>query len=205
MKNIIIGAASFLIAILLIMVVYTVQGRETRNEEIQDGLSGAMTAAGEQMKETGAYGSDKAFAAAFTENLMQQMDSVSDVTVSILEADSEKGIISAEVTQTYQHPNGKEGKTSCMRTLVLDRENEELLQLKKSVIAVFYTEQDLEEDHLYKTQLLLEGEKINVPKDPKKDGYVFVEWRDAKTEERADLEAGAPKEDTYYYAVWREA
>ena len=81
MKNIIIGAASFVIALILIMTVYTLQGRENRSEEIHDGITNAMTAAGEQMKENGSYGSDEEFSAAFIENLMQQMDSASNVEV----------------------------------------------------------------------------------------------------------------------------
>lgn len=206
MKNIIIGAASFVIALLLIMTVYTFQGREARNEEIHDGLSNAMTAAGEQMKENGAYDSDEAFETAFIENLMQQLDSTSDVEVDILNADSEKGIISAEVTETYEHPNGEEGKVSCKTTLILDREDESVAEEKKknSYLASFYTEQDLKSDSLYKTSLLIKGQTVRVPKDPEKEGHVFVEWRNARTNEKADFEEGISQEEIYY-AVWKEA
>ena len=204
MKNIIIGAASFVIALLLIMTVYTLQGRESRSEEIHDGITNAMTAAGEQMKENGSYGSDEEFSAAFIENLMQQMDAASNVEVSILKADSEKGILSAEVTQTYQHPNGKEGKVSCMRTLVLDREDETLRQEQKSHVVSFYTERDVNEDSLYKTSLLPEGEKVKVPKAPEKEGYVFFGWKDAMTNENADFTEGI-HEEKVFYAVWKEA
>lgn len=206
MKNIIIGAASFVIALLLIMTVYTFQGREARNEEIHDGLSNAMTAAGEQMKEGGAYESDAAFETAFLENLMQQLDSSSNVEVTVLRADSQKGVISAEVTETYEHPNGKEGKVSCKRTLILDREDESVAEEKKknSYLASFYTEQGLKEDSLYKTSLLLKGQRVKVPKDPEKEGYAFVEWRNARTNEKADFTEGISQEEIYY-AVWKEA
>lgn len=204
MKNIIIGAASFIIALLLIMTVYTLQGRENRSEEIHDGITNAMTAAGEQMKENGSYGSDEEFSAAFIENLMQQMDSASNVEVSILKADSGKGILSAEVTQTYRHPNGKEGKVSCMRTLILDREDETLRQMKKSYVASFYTKEDETADSLYKTSLLTEGEKVKVPKAPEKEGYVFLEWRDAATGQSADFTEEV-FEEKVFYAVWKEA
>lgn len=206
MKNIIIGTASFLIAVLLILLVYTFQGREVRNEEIHDGLSNAMSVAVEQMKEQGAYESDGALEAAFLENLMQQLDSSSNVEVTVLQADSGKGVISAEVTETYQHPNGKEGKVSCKRTLILDREDESVAEAKKrnSYLVRFYTEQDMKEDSLYKTSLLIKGEKVNVPREPEKEGYLFVEWNNARTNEKADFTEGICQEEIYY-AVWREA
>lgn len=204
MKNIIIGAASFVICLLLLFTVYTLQGRENRSEEIHDGITNAMTAAGEQMKENGSYGSDEEFSAAFIENLMQQMDSASNMEVSILKADSGKGILSAEVTQTYRHPNGKEGKVSCMRTLILDREDETLRQEQKSHVVSFYTERDVNADSLYKTSLLTEGEKVKVPKAPEKEGYVFLEWRDAATGQSADFTEEV-FEEKVFYAVWKEA
>lgn len=205
MKNLIIGAASFVIALLLIMTVYTFQGREARNEEIHDGLSNALSAAGEQMKESGAYESDGAFEAAFVENLMQQLDSSSNVEVSVLSADSEKGVISAEVTETYQHPNKEEGKVSCKRTLILDREDESLIQEKKSYPVSFYLDQYLKEEELYKSSILLEGEQIRQPQAPEKEEYIFVEWRDARTKEKAVFEEETGiHEDKIYYAVWKE-
>lgn len=205
MKNLIIGAASFVIALLLIMTVYTFQGREARNEEIHDGLSNALSAAGEQMKEQGAYESDEAFETAFIQSLMQQLDSSSNVEVTVLKADSEKGIISAEVTETYEHPNGKEGKTSCKRTLILDREDESLIQEKKSYPVSFYLDQYLKEEELYKTSILLEGELLRQPQTPEKEGYIFLEWRDARTKEKAVFEEETGiHEDKIYYAVWKE-
>lgn len=206
MKNIVIGTAAFIMALLLIMIVYTFQGRETRNEEIQDGISNAMTAAGEHMKEDGAYDSDQEFEAAFVESLLQQIDSSSNVEVTVLKADHEKGIISAEVTETYQHPNGKTGKVSCKRTLILDREDEKIAEerKKKSYLVTFYAEEDLKDENLYKTALLLEGQTIKVPKNPEKKGFIFVGWKNARTNEMADFTESVYQEELYY-AVWKEA
>lgn len=201
MKNIIIGAASFVIALLLIMTVYTLQGRETRNEEIQDGLSNAMTAAGEQMKETGAYESDEELAAAFTEHLMLQMDSASDVDVTILGADHEKGVISAEVAETYTHPNGKEGKASGKRTIILDRKKEETEKGSHNV--KFYLDSTQTEETLYKTATLKEGEPLTEPQEPEgEEGKQFAGWKDAGTGQMAVFGAGI-LEETILYAVWR--
>ncbi|MCI8327441.1 MAG: hypothetical protein HFI37_06665 [Lachnospiraceae bacterium] len=156
------------------------------------------------MKEPETYKSNESLEAAFLGNLIQQLDSSSEVEVHVLKADKEKGIISAEVTETYRHPNGKEGKVSCRRTFVLDQRDESLLREKKSYLINFYAEGDLKEDNLYKSSLLLEGEEIKEPKVPEKKEHIFLEWRNARTHEKAEFNGGVYQEENFY-AVWTEA
>lgn len=200
MKNIIIGVSSFIVLILLVLTLYTIQGRAGREEEIQDGLSNAMKAAGEGMRKGGPYESREAFEAAFVENLMQELDSASDVEAAILTADHEKGIICAQLTETFQHPNGKTGKVSCQRTLFIEKEAPE--EEKKCYTATFYLDQDFTPENLYKTVLVLEGEQIKAPAAPQKEGAVFAGWKSVSTGEAADFTKEVHQEEAFY-AVWR--
>lgn len=203
MKNITIGIGSFIIILLLILILYTMQGRGAREEEIKDAITNAMESAGEQMKENGAYGTDQELEAAFVENLMQQLDSVSDTSVTILKADHEKGLLSAEVTQTYQHPNGKTGKVSCVRTVILDRQDEVLRQKSKQHTVRFYYGKDTEEKECYKTITLWDGEDLSSIKDPQdKEGRTFAGWVEEKTDQKVIFPVKIV-EDKVYYATWR--
>lgn len=91
MKNLITGLAAFIIVILLLLTLYTIQGKTERKTEIQDGITTAMEAAGQKTKEEGNYTNNDEFQAAFIENLMLQMDSDSDISVTVLKADYQKG------------------------------------------------------------------------------------------------------------------
>ena len=51
MKNLITGLAAFVIVILLLLTLYTIQGKTERKTEIQDGITTAMEAAGQKTKE----------------------------------------------------------------------------------------------------------------------------------------------------------
>lgn len=203
MKNLVIGTASFLVAILVVMTIYTIQGREARKEEAHDALSAAVESAVEELEYAQAYETNADLEAAFVENLMQQLGSASDVEVSILKSDHEKGLLSAEVTQTYSHPNGKQGKVSCQRVYLLDQKDESLVEKQQSYRVRFYLDRNLNEDDLYKTDILLKGQMAKTPENPKKDGHAFVEWRNAHTNAKADFSHGIYQEEVYY-AAWRE-
>lgn len=201
MKNIITGISAFLILLLLIMTIYTIQGKTVRQEEIQDGIDTALKTAGEELKEAEAYASDEELKGAFVEHLMLQMDSASDVDVTILGADHEKGVISAEVAETYTHPNGKEGKASGKRTIILDRKKEETEKGSHNV--KFYLDSTQTEETLYKTATLKEGEPLTEPQEPEgEEGKQFAGWKDAGTGQMAVFGAGI-LEETILYAVWR--
>jgi len=205
MKNIIFGLASFFVCILLIMCIYTIQGKDTRKTETYEALSSALETAGEQLKEE-TYTSNEELKAAFIENVMAQIDSVSDVKISILEADYEKGIISAEAVETYTHPNGNEGTVSCKKTILWNKqeEPEESEKTVKTYQINFYYDTDMKEENLYKSYTLSEGETLKEPTAPKAEGTkVFAGWKDAVTVADADF-TGSAAADQNYYAVWKE-
>lgn len=121
MKNMILGVASGIILILLLLCLYTVQGDATRSRESSESIAQAMeNAVAKMAKEENGYQSNEEFRAAFIENLLAQIDSKSDVKVKILMSDYEKGLIQAEVTEDYTTPRGDAKSVACMRTILLE-------------------------------------------------------------------------------------
>ena len=122
MKNVITGMAAGLVLILLLLVLYTVQGQTVREDEAGKALSSALENTAEQLtEERTVYENNEEFKAAFLQSLLVQMDSASNVKVNILNADCEKGILRAEVIETYQNPNGEVKSVSAERTILLER------------------------------------------------------------------------------------
>ena len=56
----------------------------------------------------------------FLQSLTIQIDSTSELTVKILEADMEKGILSVEATLVFGYIFGKTGSVTCYRTIILE-------------------------------------------------------------------------------------
>ena len=58
--------------------------------------------------------------ASFLQALAIQINSASDLTVNILKADMEKGLLSVEATLTWKHPIGTDGSVSSSMTVFLE-------------------------------------------------------------------------------------
>lgn len=202
MKNLITGLAAFVIVILLLLTLYTIQGKTERKTEIQDGITTAMEAAGQKTKEEGNYTNNDEFQAAFIENLMLQMDSDSDISVTVLKADYQKGILSAEVTSAYKHPNGNPGRVSCKRTIILDQQ-EDSIKEKNRYSEIFYLDKKRRDEDLYKKVTLTEESDLIEPQKPEdEDGRTFSGWINAETGEKADFSQKITS-DVIFYADWR--
>ena len=124
MKNVVIGICSFVLTGILVLTLYTLHGRSIRQEELDDALACGLKTAMEQVKQGGdiAPESDEELKALFLQCFLQQIDSNSQVTVHILEADHEKGLLSVEGVLTYRHPIGTEGRVTASGTVILEQE-----------------------------------------------------------------------------------
>lgn len=122
MKQIIFGVAAGMILVLFLGIIISVHGRTLRKNETEQSLEAAIHSVMEQLAEERSYAfSDREeWIADFLEALLIQINSDSEVEVSILKADEKKGLLSVEVVETYRHPNGEEGKVSVRRTMILD-------------------------------------------------------------------------------------
>ncbi|MFV0466545.1 MAG: InlB B-repeat-containing protein [Lachnospiraceae bacterium] len=113
--------------------------------------------------------SQEEFISIFMQSLISGIHSESDLKVEILSADPEMGILSADVLMTYSYPNGKIGRISELRTIILDREIE--FEPVNYTVTYLYPTGDI-----YKQYGLEEGSHIPKPKDPARSGQSFLGW-----------------------------
>lgn len=121
MKNAIIGFCSIIILLLAGMAISTAEGRTMRQNELDSTLSSVMVQSMEVLTMSKDYEikNEEAFASDFIQNALVRMNSNSKYEVEVYSIDTEKGILDAEVTETYTQlflP----GKVTTRKTVVLD-------------------------------------------------------------------------------------
>lgn len=199
MKNIVIGIGACVLACIVLLASFTLFGRNSRKGELENALTYAMeqtvesVAAGEQERPD----SEEEFIALFLQLFYTRIESNSQVTVHILEADYEKGLLSVEAVSEYRHPLGQTGTVAVQRTAIL-----ELCDAaeRTGFCDVIY----LVEGQTYKKYHVQKGTGLPVPGAPVLEGKNFLGWRAA---DRADVLALTGKtvlEDCTYVAVFEE-
>ncbi|SCP98643.1 hypothetical protein [Anaerobium acetethylicum] len=123
MKSVFLGFGITVCSILSIVIVMTLCGTSIRQNELNDAVDSALMDTVENQFEDTAYSvnSNEEFATDFMDALLVQINSDSTVMVKILDVDYQKGLLSVEVTETYQHPIGTEGQVSIKRTVIMEQ------------------------------------------------------------------------------------
>lgn len=123
MKQMVFGLIAVTMVVLFLTIIITVHGRTLRSSEVSQSLSEAMQTTMNHLLSQNSYSISDTdeFIADFLEAFLMQVNSDSDITVHILEADVQKGLLSVEVVETYTHPNGEKGQVSACRTILLDK------------------------------------------------------------------------------------
>ncbi len=170
MKKIAFGIACGLTVLYVLAMMLTLYGRNVRQKETTIMLTQAMdTALSRAMAENAdVKKEDSDFTADFLKSLLIQANSESELTVSILDADYRLGILSAEVTEKFKHPNGREGTVSEVRTVIYDRAQEEKEEFKT---VTFFAE-----GKIYKEYRVREKAVCPAPLPPKQEGKTFRRW-----------------------------
>lgn len=201
MKNVVLIVAYIVIAALTFGIVMTVHGREARSMELESSLSSIVEETVENAMLGNNYGieNDSFFLADFIENLAGTLETESDITVKIMKADAEKGIMSVEVEEGYRHLNGKEGSVKCSKTVILNRLMEE--PENHYEVRFYMTREDMQNGgDCYKVYTIKEGDSIKAPAEPKQEGAWFDGWKDVNGY-LADFTQPVT-EERIYYAEW---
>ena len=121
MKKVLITALGILMVLIFIMTYYTLHGRQIRQTELNNAMTSSMEHTMQVLlAEEGVPETEEAWIAMFLQSLTMQIDSASELTVRILEADMQKGILSVEAVLVFGHPLGNQGSVSCYRTVILE-------------------------------------------------------------------------------------
>jgi hypothetical protein len=157
---------------MILMVGYTVAGREKRTTELESALSLAMEQAIDHLQYQDVYSpvNDEELVAVFEQQLLVQLTAEADYEVRILDVDCEKGLLSAEVTEHFTHLNGREGSITVQKLAILDQVAEQSIYGTKEL--TFLTE-----DGIYRRYVLEAGSALIVPRQPYMENGTFMGWR----------------------------
>lgn len=121
MKHVINGIIMSAIAFMVIAAVMIVSGQSVRKNELEKTVEhAAEQAIGSLNEKENEEISREEFIEIFMENLAMGIESDSEVVVSIMEADPEKGILSVRAVEEYRNPLGKAGTVQAERTVILE-------------------------------------------------------------------------------------
>ena len=121
MRKILITVLSIVIVLIFIVIYYTLHGREIRQTELNNAVMSSMKNAMEMLlEEENTPKNQEEWIIMFLQSLTIQIDSTSELTVKILEADMEKGILSVEAVLEFGYIFGKTGSVTCYRTVILE-------------------------------------------------------------------------------------
>lgn len=123
MKQAAFGIGAGLMMVFILTILMAGSSQSTRETELKKSLSMAMESTMEQVYLDADYeiNSKEELVADFIEALLMQVDSDASIEVNPLCVDLEHGIFSVEVIETFRYSTGKEGRVSCVKTMVLDR------------------------------------------------------------------------------------
>lgn len=211
MKHAVYGVALGLMFILFAAIGVTVQGRAVRDDEAEETLAKAVEATANVL-----FGGNKIytienneeFVADFLKELSLQLGSDSRLSVDVVKADYEKGMLSIKITENYRHPNGNEGVVEAYKTVIYDKKT---LEDAEMVLISFYrTEEEMEKGgEAFKTFQTVSGDTVFPPAGPKHPGNPSRFWfRHWKEMDGSVFDSGGMKfeatEETDSYAFYAE-
>lgn len=121
MKKLLMGVFSFVIILLLFLIIFTINGKNIRQTELDGAFDSSMKYAMQLLQlEEGAPQTEEEWKIMFVDSLRIQIKSASDLEVNILYADMEKGILSVEAILHFTHPNGERAMVSKSGTIYLE-------------------------------------------------------------------------------------
>lgn len=113
---------SITLILIFLLIFFTFYGHAVRHTEIQNALELSMKQAMEQLLLAEGKPTDKdAWIGDFTQSVATQIESQSNLTIHLYEADIEKGLLSAEAILTFRNLIGTESSvTTGKRTIILE-------------------------------------------------------------------------------------
>lgn len=199
MKNIGLMSVIASLGVITLLIVMTVNGRMNRSTEINSNLSSIVEETVENMAVEKKYtiSNYNEYIADLVENLSYVLDTKSDITVKVINADKERGLLSIRITEEFNHPNGNRGTVECERTVVLDKQEEDE---PETYTVKFYVVDQNGQQKCYKTYTIAEGDMVSAPVAPTNAYAAFGGWTDSSGY-LADFTQPVTQ-DLEYHAVW---
>lgn len=121
MKNVILGIMMSVIMTLVTVIILTTDDRMVRMNEDSLALANALDES-IRVIDTDKYSiSDTSeLISDITQGLLMQIESDSDITVNVMDADRDKGIVTVEAVENFKKPMGAAGQVAATRTIILE-------------------------------------------------------------------------------------
>lgn len=201
MRNTIMILMSAILGLITAAAVMAIGGRMNHNVELQSNLSSVVEkTVGEAANGTGTAADDEKMLAACVENLAVALDTDTEVTVEVMEADRKKGILAVRVKEKFMYPNGRTGNVQWERIAIRNQMEEETTEQYE--VRFYESRAEMTgKGAYYKSYTVQEGERILAPVTPEKEDAAFVCWKDSK-DYIADFSQPV-QQNLVYYAQWR--
>lgn len=185
MKHAVYGVVLGLILILFVAIGVTVQGRAVRADEAEETLAEAIEATANLLfsgNKVYTIDNNEEFVADFLKELSLQLGSDSKLSVDVVKADYDRGMLSIKITENYSHPNGKEGTVEAYKTVIYDQKT--LEDTKMATVSFYRTKEDMENGgEVFKTSRIVPGDTVFPPEGPKHPDnpsrMKFIRWMGA--------------------------
>lgn len=122
MKKAIFCVLTILVILIFSMSYITIHGRQVRQNELNVALENSMEKAVSLLLENdGKPETEEEWIEMFCLDLSMQIASASDLTVNILDADFEKGLLQVEAILSYRNPIGTTSTVSSERMVLVEQ------------------------------------------------------------------------------------
>jgi len=177
MKNTILGMCFVFVIVISMSIIFTTDGSRIRNEEIVDSLSAAIESSMKILNDNEYKIADnEEFIADFTQALLLQIESDSNVTINILDVDYKTGILSIEVIEHYKHPNGNSATVACVKTVIFEQDIDSSVDEANKQVKITFLVPGNGLNVIYKEYNVKKGSEIIIPQNPTISDGTFLQW-----------------------------
>lgn len=200
MKNVVTMIVNVALGVILLLILLTISGRMNRSMEVKSNFSSIAEEIVENMGDGVAYDSVRMAEADFLKQFSERLDGTAELTVEVEKADVERGLLAVNVTETFKHPNGETGKITDNRIVILNQL--EVPEQKEFTVKFYLSKEEMRSGgNCYKCYRFYEGDMVQYPAAPEKQGALFDGWRDS-SDYMADFSVPV-QQDMIYYAAWK--
>ena len=123
MKNVVTGIMMSIMMSLFIIIILTTDDRTIRINEVNTALADALDESINvlDMDKYSITDTDELIADV-TQGLLMQIESDAEVTVNVMDADKDKGIVTVEAVENFRKSSGAAGQTAATRTIILEKQ-----------------------------------------------------------------------------------
>lgn len=178
MRKVVLGIMMSILMSMVILIILTQDDRMIRINEDNTALSNALDES-ISVIDTGKYSisNTSQLISDITQGLLMQIESDADITVNVMDADRDKGIVTIEAVEDYKKPSGVSGQAAATRTIILEEKRpDDTYDADNHIYSINFLTSD---GNTYMQLGVKNQEQLVIPEPP--DGTYWV-WSGARIE-----------------------